>query len=672
MAFATVLQWWEEWQLRILVLSSLCIQCYLSFFALARKKRIRPIFRFSIWLAYLGGDAVAIYALATLFNRRSKERWYDSATGSQNLEVLWAPILLMHLRGQITISAYNIEDNELWRRHIVTAVSQVCVAFYVFYKSWSPWSPLANRKLLPAAVVLLIVGFFKCFEKPLALKRNSFSNIVSSFYPTPRTKTTNREVELEEYIQNTRDFIKRRVNHSTLDKHEKLPDIEKIPSLDKLFVDFTYAYHVRLAKLKRFWLISGEEAYYEKIRTGISNTFDIFYMKFFHCGDDNRLEGVNFGTMFGTMTSFLIGIYTLVLPIYPIAIFHRCHKDDYSGSDIKVLYITYLLEISSFLSMVYYSGEWTDEVAQHSLIGYLAHSRRHTWLIEIAKLLQCFKPSCYSSKDITALVRDNVRDGWSKYITDVESYWKFNDMRGHLTLERNGCEEEILRRSLEKPFDESIILWHVATDLCFFQKLKHSDGKSATQMQQCREISNYMMHLLFANPEMPMPGSRRKLLTEAYSELEHLDQRDHLPLFDTGEILDKLNPRGSFIYDASALAQALMQLGDEEKMWQVMRGVWIEMLCFSAGRCRGYLHARSLGSGGEYLTFVSLLMSHAGLETFSERQQRMQLRMPKELRLHIVRIRSMRREIEEASRKVNQRWQEALGASAEIEVVVIS
>ncbi|OEL22336.1 hypothetical protein BAE44_0016643, partial [Dichanthelium oligosanthes] len=33
---------------------------------------------------------------------------------------------------------------------------------------------------------------------------------------------------------------------------------------------------------------------------------------------------------------------------------------------------------------------------------------------------------------------------------------------------------------------------------------------------------------------------------------------------------------------------------------------------------------------GEYLTFVSLLMSHAGLENFAERQQRVQLRLPKE------------------------------------------
>jgi len=80
-----------------------------------------------------------------------------------------------------------------------------------------------------------------------------------------------------------------------------------------------------------------------------------------------------------------------------------------------------------------------------------------------------------------------------------------------------------------------------------------------------------------------------------------------------------------------------MQLDDDDdKMWKVIRGVWVEMLCFSAGRCRGYLHAKSLCNGGEYLTFVSLLMSHAGLEIFPDKQQRVKLRLPKEQRVCIA------------------------------------
>jgi hypothetical protein len=52
----------------------------------------------------------------------------------------------------------------------------------------------------------------------------------------------------------------------------------------------------------------------------------------------------------------------------------------------------------------------------------------------------------------------------------------------------------------------------------------------------------------------------------------------------------------------------------------------VEMLCFSAGRCRGYLHAKALGTGGELLTYIWLLMSHMGMESLPERLQREELR----------------------------------------------
>jgi len=125
MAFSDAVQWWEEWQLRILVLCSLFLQYFLFIAASLRKRCVPAWFKFLTWLAYLASDAVAIYALATLFNRHKRQEWLSTHRSSASLEVLWAPILLLHLGGQDGITAYNIEDNELWRRHVLTAVSQV-------------------------------------------------------------------------------------------------------------------------------------------------------------------------------------------------------------------------------------------------------------------------------------------------------------------------------------------------------------------------------------------------------------------------------------------------------------------------------------------------------------------------------------------------------------------
>jgi hypothetical protein len=495
------------------------------------------------------------------------------------------------------------------------------VVLYVFCKSWSP---SVDKRLLAAAILLFIIGVFKCFDKPSALKRASFNSIVSSFRPAPRTKTKKREVELEEYLQETRVFVQRNQDPTPLESNERRKHIEQLSITDKLFVDYAYVYHDRLANMKSFWLLDKETAY-EALRVGLSKTFDLIYSKEFQFDDKNRDA-----PFCANFCSLLIWLFNLLLPIVPISLFHASHKEDYRGSDIKVtlslLYVTYFLELLSYTTLAKFYKEWPDGVAQHSLIGFLSCNRRHTRLMGIAESFQCkgllldtyfaMEP-CHSSKDITMLVCEHVKAGWMSHITDIHSYWKFSDTRGQWALERNGSRR-ILRRSIEKPFDESIILWHVATDFCFYRKGTSPDPECP---RMCREISNYMMHLLFANPEMLLPGSRRNLFTTAYDELEAILQGNDLSLLDEKElinkIIEKVGSTKGFIQDSWAIAQALMQL-DDEKMWEVMKGVWIEMLCFSAGKCRGYLHAKSLGSGGEYLTFVSLLMSHAGLETCRE------------------------------------------------------
>ncbi|XBJ14023.1 hypothetical protein VPH35_006125 [Triticum aestivum] len=118
-------QWWGEWQLHVLALGSLVIRYVLTIFASLRTAGPAPWVRFVTWLAFLGSDAMAIYALAMLFNQQRYKQLPSSAHQSHGLQVLWAPILQMHLGGQVVIPAYNIEDNELWRRHIVTSLSQV-------------------------------------------------------------------------------------------------------------------------------------------------------------------------------------------------------------------------------------------------------------------------------------------------------------------------------------------------------------------------------------------------------------------------------------------------------------------------------------------------------------------------------------------------------------------
>ncbi|CAM0958848.1 unnamed protein product [Alopecurus aequalis] len=698
MDVSSAVDWWEEWQLRILVLGSLFVQYLLFFSAPFRKFNIPSWCRSIIWLSYLGSDALAIYALATLFNRQSK-RDYSSAEGNSILEVVWAPVLLMHLGGQDSITAYNIEDNELWRRHVLTAVSQITVAIYVFCKSW----PGGDKRLLQAAILLFTAGILKCLEKPWALKSACFNSLVS-LSPARKASRRDEAISLEEYVQKVRAFhagyqcqaqgecqeADLEINHvaqaqretnevdlednrvgqdhredDELSSQNQIWKKKKILELEahKLFADLASSYPDRLTVLKSFLVHGSDKKVYDSLQEGIFDTSDRLYTnKKFVVMYPEIIRDPDLGLK--KMVHVYVRIAVTYLPFAAIGLFHNSRREAYNVHDVKVTYAllccTSLLEVHSWTSLVQ-AYSWMinvvpelelstsiSVVAQYSLVGFFASDKKHT------------KRMCASSLSITMLVLRHVKGWWKEHITDVASYWRFNDHRGQWTIQHKGCNQD-LEWSLNMPFDESVLLWHIATDLCFHKK--GGTSVSHAKATGCREISNYMIYLLFVNPEMLLSGTRRDLFMEANAELEEflmyekpiaykmlkgkgLSSKATVGVFMQG-IIAKLqaiecsgedlgytelpqeamkcpSAKQGFIRDAWKISKVLLDLGDE-KMWEVIEGVWVEMLCFSASRCRGYLHAKSMGSGVELLTYVWFLLSRMGMETLPERLQRTEL-----------------------------------------------
>jgi hypothetical protein len=72
---------------------------------------------------------------------------------------------------------------------------------------------------------------------------------------------------------------------------------------------------------------------------------------------------------------------------------------------------------------------------------------------------------------------------------------------------------------------------------------------------------------------------------------------------------------------ACKLANELLAITENADRWKVMYRVWMGMLCYSASMCRGYLHAKSLGEGGEFLSFVWLVLSLKGAKTLADKLQ---------------------------------------------------
>lgn len=69
---------------------------------------------FIIWSVYLLADWVAAFAVGLIANGNKDG---DKQVQSDDLLAFWAPFLLLHLGGPDNITAFALEDNELWPRH---------------------------------------------------------------------------------------------------------------------------------------------------------------------------------------------------------------------------------------------------------------------------------------------------------------------------------------------------------------------------------------------------------------------------------------------------------------------------------------------------------------------------------------------------------------------------
>ncbi|CAN6165800.1 unnamed protein product [Urochloa humidicola] len=160
-----VLYAWKEWGIQALVLLSLTLQVTLLVLAEFRRRVDSGGLKVVVWSAYILADSTAIYVLGHLS--------VTSRSAEHQLMAFWAPFLLLHLGGQDNITAYAIEDNRLWLRHVHTLVVQVAAAAYVLYES--SIINCCRSTLWWATFLMFAVGFIKYAERVWALKCASSS-----------------------------------------------------------------------------------------------------------------------------------------------------------------------------------------------------------------------------------------------------------------------------------------------------------------------------------------------------------------------------------------------------------------------------------------------------------------------------------------------------------------
>uniref|UniRef100_A0A0A9CKP6 DUF4220 domain-containing protein n=1 Tax=Arundo donax TaxID=35708 RepID=A0A0A9CKP6_ARUDO len=380
-------------------------------------------------------------------------------------------------------------------------------------------------------------------------------------------------------------------------------------------------------------------------------------------------------------TPAYLACHALLVPtlyVAAITLFARSDKQGYSRTDINTTYIvlcfTAVLDVLGVLisEMLYrlmsraHVPALCETLPAYNLVGSVLQMLKPAtgWLRKCATRVG-FKEGYFVHK------RDAMYRRVSEFITlelvsasrseenaDLATYRSFTDRNWTLNEDlKKACgPKSEIRRSLRKSsFDESVLVWHIATDLVFRSDPPYGfrcrPPHDEVLQEICTEaISNYMAHLLKFHPEMLMTGSRQHLFTEAMRNIESILQGKAKgkhgggdvagpakllsALDDDNSIVEKIMRGGEakeasgstsypLIHDACELAKALLEMSGPkvEMRWELMYRVWVGMLCYSASMCRGYLHAKSLGEGGEFLSYVWLVISLKGAKTLADKLQ---------------------------------------------------
>lgn len=209
----------------------------------------------TLWLAYLLADGIAIFALGVLSNMQgdSDVKNKNKTDPNNALMGFWAPFLLLHLGGPNSITVYSLEDNELWRRHLLSLVSQVIVAAYAFIRS------LSNGAFLAPAYLMFIAGIIKYGERTWALCYASREHFRDAMLPQ-RNLSRNYVQLLEKYDAYMHAGLPTKIDIEQVDSETELPldTTEEDINDEKILEEAYYFFHTFKRLIVDLMLTSNE------------------------------------------------------------------------------------------------------------------------------------------------------------------------------------------------------------------------------------------------------------------------------------------------------------------------------------------------------------------------------------------------------------------------------
>ncbi|XP_065025165.1 uncharacterized protein LOC135650026 [Musa acuminata AAA Group] len=594
---------WSAEEIRILVLLSLGLQIVLIFVSLFRKRCQNRLLSFILWTSYLGADYVAALALGNLLNDET-EASEQNING--DLTAFWAPFLLLHLGGPDTITSYSREDNELWLRHLLGMILEVSVAILVFLES------LPSPHLWKVAIVVFTAGILKYAERTLALRSASMDRLRrSKISNAPNYAKLMQEYHCRVSCGLNADISMDKVPLPPLPKEALRISEEDIiigayrffQTVKRLAMDLWLGFQDLIDSQTFFLQLDAIKAF-QVVEVELSLLHDILHTKAVHVH---------------TLKGRLVPALSLSLVVLAFVLFHRSGRHNFSEADVIITYtlLVAALALEAIAAVLLVFSDWTVVALQESRKLERSINDRLKELIRLFKLnrlivkilgvtrwsnsmrqcnLLCICLRDYKQTTFTRILHFlGLKELWDSYwdvkVTDVgkdqkrlifdelkkktysaegysTNYKRLRSCKGEWVLQEKGHME--LAWSVKKEFDESALLWHIATSICY-QKEKNGakadklttdlrtnvkmddtvEGNKDLEVNQSssdkgketncchrkmsKEISDYLMYLVVFQPSLLPAGigkirfqdtcaEAKRFFTDNAREIESEDQ----------------------------------------------------------------------------------------------------------------------------------------------------